>query len=146
MSIFRDYIHGSIFDSPDEDWEEEDRKAQSAEYEHRSRRWDEPEKNSRDLFFIQCDGGGDPVKIGKSDNVGGHIRAIGRACPWPLKCLDAFSRMGPIEKEIHDLLVHHRTSGGWYNPAAPVMKVLEVLRAKRRGSPGAALEAIRAAL
>jgi hypothetical protein len=80
-----------------------------------------------------------PIKIGKTSDVAGRLRALQTANPGPLRLLMAVHGGEPLEKRLHNALQKDRLTGEWFTPSADLVLYVATLRAQEKEEFGADL-------
>jgi len=72
-------------------------------------------------YFIQCNGDGGPIKIGRSGDVQRRRRDLQSQYPFTLRIL-GFIR-GDYEKQFHKRFAAHRIRGEWFHAAPEILRL-----------------------
>lgn len=84
------------------------------------------------IYFIQTEGGGDLIKIGKSRNVKSRLHSMQTGCPIPMRLLGYFKANDSMEGALHDEFAEYRVRGEWFEPVEDIKNFLLAYKLKGR--------------
>lgn len=89
-----------------------------------------PRKAGSFLYFIQAINGG-PIKIGRTVDLTGRLKALQSSSPTPLVMLFALQETPSMtERSVHQKMARFHSHGEWFNPRPDLLAYIDGLRCK----------------
>jgi len=87
------------------------------------------------IYFIQCDEGCKPVKIGYAKHVGSRLNGIRVGCPFPLHVLGVMEGNLSDEALLHEMFEPHLIVGEWFKPAEEILDFVRDMTRQYQPTP-----------